>query len=237
MQIRILETGEPPDPLKSQLGDYPGMFERLLAPWSKEFSFSSTAAHKGEAMPAISEFDGLLITGSPAGVYDEYDWIGPCEDLVRHTADAGKPQVGICFGHQLMAQAFGGRTEKSDKGWGVGVHDYKLAGATDWMSPPSNRLACAVSHQDQVVEAPAGARVLGGSEFCPIGVLEFAQGPAISFQQHPEFAHDYGEALLRLRKGRIPADRADPGIASYKNHSDRELMGKWIANFFLQHAR
>ena len=96
---------------------------------------------------------------------------------------------------------------------------------------------CAVSSSTRTRCAPAGARVLGGSEFCPIGVLEFAQGPAISVQQHPEFAHDYGEALLRLRKGRIPADRADPGIASYKDHSDRELMGKWIANFFLQHAR
>jgi hypothetical protein len=70
-----------------------------------------------------------------------------------------------------------------------------------------------------------------------MGVLEYAQGPAISFQPHPEFSHDYGETLLRFRKGRIPADRADPCIASYKNRSDRELMGKWIANFFLQYER
>jgi GMP synthase-like glutamine amidotransferase len=237
MLIRILETGEPPEPLKSTFGDYPGMFERLLAPWSREFTFSSTAAHKGAAMPVLSDFDGLLITGSPAGVYDGYDWIGPCEDLVRRTAKAGKPQVGICFGHQLMAQAFGGRTEKSGRGWGVGVHDYTLNGGAEWMSPQSSRLACAVSHQDQVVEAPAGARVLGGSEFCPIGVLEFMQGPAISFQQHPEFAHDYGETLLRFRKDRIPAERAEPGLQSYKNRSDRELMAQWIANFFLQHKR
>ncbi len=237
MHIRILETGEPPEPLKEQFGSYPAMFERLLAPHSPRFSFSASAIHKGEPAPSVAEFDGLLITGSPAGVYDGHDWIEDCADLVRRTAAAGKPQVGICFGHQLMAQAFGGKAEKSDRGWGVGVHDYKINAQTAWMDPPSNRLACAVSHQDQVTAAAPGARILGGSEFCPMGVLEYAQGPAISFQQHPEFAHDYGEALLRLRKGRIPADRADPGIASYKNRSDRELMGKWIANFFLQHAR
>ena len=237
MQIRILETGEPPEPLKSQFGDYFAMFQRLLTPHTSRFSFSTTRAHEGEAMPALSEFDGLLITGSPAGVYDAYDWIEPCAELVRQTAKAGKPQVGVCFGHQLMANAFGGKAEKSDKGWGVGVHDYAIKAQTDWMDPPSNHIACAVSHQDQVTELPEGARILGGSEFCPMGVLEFAQGPAISFQQHPEFAHDYGETLLRFRKGRIPADRADPGIASYKNRSDRKLMGKWIANFFLQHAR
>lgn len=237
MHIRILETGEPPAPLNTQFGDYPAMFERLLSPHSPRLRFSSTAAHKGEALPAISEFDGLLITGSPAGVYDGHDWIAPCADLVRRTAEAGKPQVGICFGHQLMAEAFGGRAEKSEKGWGVGVHDYAIKAETDWMRPPSNRLACAVSHQDQVTALPAGARILGGSEFCPMGVLEFAQGPAISFQQHPEFAHDYGETLLRFRADRIPKDRAEPGLASYKNRTDRELMGAWIANFFLQHAR
>ena len=237
MHICILETGEPPEPLKSQFGDYPTMFEQLLSRHTSRFSYSSVAAEKGAPMPAISTFDGLLITGSATGVYDGHDWIDSCAELVRQTAKAGKPQVGICFGHQLMAQALGGKAEKSDKGWGVGIHDYKITAEAEWMNPPSNRLACAVSHQDQVTELPKGARILGGSEFCPMGVLDFAQGPAISFQQHPEFAHDYGETLLRFRKGRIPADRADPGIASYKNHSDRELMGQWIANFFLQHER
>jgi len=237
MHIRILETGEPPEPLKSQFGDYPSMLERLLSPFSPRFSFSATAMHKGARAPSLAEFDGLLITGSPAGVYEDHAWIAPCEELVRATAEAGKPQVGICFGHQLMAQAFGGKTVKSDKGWGVGVHDYAIARQEAWMDPPSSRLACAVSHQDQVVEAPEGAKVIGGSAFCPIGVLEFAQGPAISFQQHPEFAHEYGSALLRFRADRIPKDRLEPGLTSYKTRTDRDLMGRWIANFFLQHER
>ncbi|MCK5745568.1 MAG: type 1 glutamine amidotransferase, partial [Oricola sp.] len=74
MQIRILETGEPPEPLKSQFGDYPAMFERLIGPYGPRLSFSSTAAHRGEPVPQVSEFDGLLITGSPAGGYDGLDW-------------------------------------------------------------------------------------------------------------------------------------------------------------------
>ena len=86
MQIRILETGEPPEPLKSQFGDYFAMFQRLIGPHSPRFSFATTRAHQGEAMPALADFDGLLITGSPAGVYDEHDWIEPCSDLVRRTA-------------------------------------------------------------------------------------------------------------------------------------------------------
>ncbi len=242
MHIRILETGAPPAPLDREYSGYPAMFERLLTPLAPALTFSSTAIHQGGLAPAIDEFDGLLITGSAAGVYDGHDWIAPAEELVRQMADAGKPQVGICFGHQLMAQAFGGRVEKSDKGWGVGVHDYEITSAAKWMDPAQGRIACAVSHQDQVVAAPPGARILGGSEFCPNGMIDYAQGPAISLQPHPEFSHDYARALLRLRRGRIPEAIADPAMATLTGatltgKSDRDLLARWIVNFFQQNVR
>lgn len=237
MHIRILETGAPPDPLDKEFGDYPAMFERLLAPIAPGFSFSASAVHKGAPMPVLSEFDGLLITGSAAGVYEGHDWIAPSENLVRRAVKAGMPVVGICFGHQLMAQAFGGKVEKSGKGWGVGVHAYDVSGAADWMAPASVRIACTVSHQDQVIEPPKGARVLAGSDFCPYAVLEYAEGPAISFQPHPEFAHDYAEALMRLRRGRIPESAVDAGLPTLKGHSDRGLIARWIVEFFNTHRR
>ncbi|MEX6633232.1 glutamine amidotransferase-related protein [Hyphococcus lacteus] len=236
MHICILVTGEPPEPLKGQFGDYPSMFERLISPHAPQFSFSTANALTNEGLPPVSSFDGLLITGSPAGVYEEHKWIAPCEVLIKETATAGKPQVGICFGHQLMAQAFGGKAIKSERGWGVGVHRYNISNKASWMVPAANQIACAVSHQDQVIEAPSGARTLGGSEFCPAGILEYAQGPAISFQQHPEFGHDYGLSLLKLREDRIPPDRFGVGVDSYQNRTDRDLMGQWIANFFTQNA-
>lgn len=237
MHICILETGEPADRLKEQFGGYPAMFKRMLSGLFAEFSFSTTAAHKGEALPAISEFDGLLITGSPAGVYEDHDWITPAETLVRETAEADKPQVGVCFGHQLMAQAFGGKVEKSSRGWGVGVHTYKVNDAAHWMAPMQSHVTCAVSHQDQIIEPPAGAQVLGGSEFCPNSILAYAQGRSISFQPHPEFPHEFAAALIEHRKDVIPGERASQGLESLKGKSDRDLIAQWIANFFLQHER
>lgn len=185
----------------------------------------------------IDAFDGLLITGSPLAVYEGHDWIAPLEDLIRQTAAAGKPQVGICFGHQLLSQAFGGRVEKSDKGWGVGVHEYEVKDACGWMTPALAQFNCVVSHQDQVVKAPPGARVLSGSEFCPNGALQYAQGPAISFQPHPEFSHEYADALLRTRQHHIAESVIEIALNSFKDRTDRNTLARWIVQFYKTHGR
>lgn len=237
MKIHILETGEPPVSLKNRYGGYPSMFERMLAPLSERFTFSSSAVHIDEPSPSPDNYDALLITGSPAGVYEEHDWIAGAEKSIRSTAQAQKPMVGVCFGHQLLSKSFGGRVEKSARGWGVGAHDYELNAETDWMTPRAARITCAVSHQDQVIEPPVGARVLGGSDFCPNGVLEYAQAPAISFQPHPEFSHEFAADLMRLRRERIPAGLIETGLQSLRSGSDRELIARWIATFLLQNAR
>ena len=158
----------------------------------------------------------------------------PSRSVVRAAARGGKPQAGICFGHQLMAQAFGGKVEKSEKGWGVGVHLYHVHEAAPFMAPLKQEIACAVSHQDQVVAPPEGARVLAGSRFCPNGALAYAQGPAVSFQMHPEFGHDFAGDLLNARSDRIPEGVAETALESLKGSSDRDLLGEWVVNFFNQ---
>ena len=234
MRFAIIETGQAPPSVRERHPSYADMMARMLTPLIPDLSILCARPYLGEDLPAPNAFDAMLLTGSPAGVYERHSWIAPLENLVRAAAEANRRQIGICFGHQLMAQALGGRVEKSDKGWGVGVHRYKVSGGARWMDPPQNEIACVVSHQDQVIELPPGASTLAGSQFCPHGIISYAQGPAISFQMHPEFDHDFAADLMEVRRERL-GSAADDGLASLRGSSDRQLLARWIANF-LRHG-
>lgn len=236
MRIAIFETGAPPAPLVPAHGDYPLMFERLLAPVGAPLDFFTARIASGDPMPRLSDLEGLLVTGSPAGVYEDHSWIEPLKELVCRAAQARRPAVGVCFGHQLMAEAFGGRVERSAKGWGVGVQDYDVCAAEPWMRPAPARIASTASHQDQVVRPPPGARILASSDFCPYAALAYAQGPAISFQMHPEFSRDYARALLDLRKERFSPALYETARSSLARRTDSDVMARWITRFFMENA-
>src|SRR5438270_3339005 len=159
MKLAILETGRPPGTLASQFGDYAGMFGQLLGP---EFEVESFDVEGGELPRDPSAHGAYLITGSPAGVYDPLPWIAPLMDFIRAAQDAR--MVGICFGHQVMAEALGGHVEKSNKGWGAGLHQYQVVADLPWMDGASE-IAVPASHQDQVVVQPPNTEVTTQSAF------------------------------------------------------------------------
>lgn len=234
MQVKkliVAETGQAPGNLPAQFGGYGQMMTTMLAPLMPDTVFQTDRVFGGDPLSPPQPGAGLLITGSPAGVYDDDLWITALEQSVRDYIAAGCPVVGICFGHQLMTQALGGVVEKSPKGWGVGVHTYDAVGAEWPWSEGPRRFSCAVSHQDQVISLPDGARRIAGSAFCPNGVISYAEGRALSFQMHPEFEPDFGLALLNARTDRIAEDAAQLARASYDVSSDRGSLARWIAQF------
>ncbi len=231
MKLTIIETGQVPAPIRADWPDYPAMFASLLGEADPSLAFETVALERGAPLPDPAGLDAVLLTGSPAGVYDPEPWIAPLLDFIRWAAAEGTPAIGICFGHQAMAQAFGGKVVKSDKGWGVGRHVYDRVAPAPWMGePPPERLALLVSHQDQVVAAPPGASVLARSDFTPYAALSYAAGPAISFQGHPEFTPAYAQALYGLRRAAL-GPRHDEAIASLEAPLDSGRVAAWMTTF------
>jgi GMP synthase-like glutamine amidotransferase len=230
MKIGILETGSPPAPLDQTYAPYPAMMQQMLVDAGFPIEVQAFDVRAGELPDGPEGFDGFLVTGSPAGVYDDLPWIEPLKAFLQ-SAKGRTKLVGICFGHQIMAEAFGGRVEKSPKGWGIGLHRYDVVGQERWLDG-SRPVSVPVSHQDQVVEVPPGARVVAGSVFTPNGVLAYGDQPAISMQHHPEFSAEYAKALIERRRGAAVAeDVAAPAIASLDAPNDNRRVAGWIGRF------
>ena len=230
MKIAVLETGAPPEALRPRFGDYPAMFRGLLG---DGYDWSSYDVRAGRWPAAPEDHDAHLVTGSAAGVYDGDPWIDSLMGFLRQAKGRAR-LVGVCFGHQAMAEAFGGRVIKSPRGWGVGLHEYRVRAHERWMDPV-DRIAAPASHQDQVVELPDGARVVAASEFSPFGMLAYDDHPAISIQLHPEFDPAYAAALVESRRGtRYTNEQADAAIASLGRPYDRSRIGAWIDRFLRQ---
>ncbi|UMY15974.1 type 1 glutamine amidotransferase [Methylobacterium organophilum] len=230
MKIAILETGHPPKRLAGRFPSYGRMTADLVG-GGHDYRLIDVQAEGLPEDPAA--FDGYMITGSPAGVYDPDPWIVDLLGFLRGL-DPRQKLVGICFGHQALAQAFGGHVEKSDRGWGLGLHSYTVAERLPFMDE-AERIAVPVSHQDQVVRLPPAARVIAGSAFTPYGALAYSDRAALSFQCHPEFAPDYARALTDGH----PAAEQDPdfvrrALTSLEAPHDSQRVGGWIRQFLAE---
>ena len=224
MRIAILETGKPPADLAGRFGTYPTMFADLLGPGFDTVTFDVAA---GELPARPEDYPAYLVTGSPVGVYEDHPWIGPLKAFLR--AAKGRARiVGICFGHQIMAEAFRGKVEKPDRGWGVGVRTLDVKARRPFMNGEA-AVSVPASHQDQIVVPPPHAEVLAGNDFSPFGMLAYTDQPALSMQFHPEFDPAFAKALIESRRARLPDP--DAAIASLDHPNDSACVGGWIREF------
>jgi len=228
-RITIIETGLVSEPTRARFGSFPQMFERMIRTADASIGVDTVSALNGKPLPDPTTLQAILLTGSPAGVYDDLDWIAPLEDFVRRAYAAQTPMAGICFGHQLMAQALGGVVQKSDKGWGIGRHVYDIARGNGVID--GEHIAIAASHQDQVIAPPPGARTIMSSAFTEHAGLLYGNGSALSVQPHPEFDTGFAHLCCDIRKGHAPAELIAQAKATLAEPVDNARLGSAITRF------
>lgn len=225
MKIGILQTGLAPVELAPTMGEYPDMFERFLSGYGFEFQAYNVLDH--EFPKSGDDADGWLITGSKHGAYEDHDWIAPLEDLIRDIYAKHIPLVGVCFGHQIIAQALGGKVEKFHGGWSIGHSEYIMEGLE--APVPLNAW-----HQDQVVKIPEGARVVGTSDFCENAMLAYGD-KVLTVQPHPEFQDDFIDGLIEHRaKGVVPDDLQEEAKARIGHPKQSQLIADMFAEILKQ---
>ena len=230
MRIGLLETGRTSAELTARHGSFPAMFRVLFGPLAPALEFRDYAALDGELPATTRECDAYLITGSQYGINERLAWMAPLQDFARAVRADDRRLVGICFGHQLLADAFGGSVAKADEGWGVGMQRYDVRASRPWMAPPARSFANIVLHQDQVTIPPPEAELLAGNDFCPFAMLQIGAN-VLTLQSHPELTAALTAEVLDLRRREIGEARAQAALASLRHENDAELVAGWLLRF------
>jgi len=233
MKAAILQCDRVLERFRQRFGDYPDMIREMFADAGHgDIDFHVWDCEQQSYPEDASNYDFFITTGSKADAHGDEAWI---RRLIDYTADLdrqGRKLIGICFGHQVMALALGGRVERSDKGWGVGIAHNRMVAQPGWMRQTSDHLDLIVSHRDQVTQLPGrGETVIAESDFCPFFMLQW-NDHFLSVQGHPEWNRDYARALLEDRRGRIPDQVIEAGLAALNERApDNRLFAGWIMDF------
>lgn len=228
--INLLLCDTFPGLLPESIPSHEYLFEKRFHFVDLNIIFKVFRALDGE-LPEHPAADELyLITGSNNAAYDTLPWILDLQDWIRKTAILQVPMVGICFGHQVIAQALGGRVERYAGGWGVGIREMEVLDADLLPFFPDKKMRLIVNHHDQVMELPEGAIPLATSDFCRYEGFRIGHH-ILTFQGHPEFTVDYERHLILNH-----AEDEDDAVKrrALETLEEMEHQGEVVAEFLLK---
>ena len=237
MRIGILETDTLQPDIEEKYGSYAEMFQSLFLSVNDQLEFTVYPVIESIYPENMDECDAYLITGSKSSAYDKEPWIKQLQNYIVALHKHRRKLIGICFGHQIIAQALGGLTEKSKKGWAVGNSISNVEQTKPWMGDvmtnAKKQFSLLVSHQDQVTSLPAQAELIATTIFCPNASFQIANH-ILTFQGHPEFSADYLIYLMNKRRDIIGEEKYKKAMDSLQNDQDALLVALWIVNFIHQ---
>lgn len=234
MKIGILDADHLSPSIIKKYGCYADRFIELLSPSQnilpESLYFNRYTVFDYEYPQSIDECDAYIITGSQYSTYDNLEWIKQLEEYIRLLHQHKKKLIGICFGHQVIAQSLGGKVEKNNKGWEIGITATHITESFEWMRPKREFFFSIVSHQDQVTHLPDQAINFAETNICPISGF-YIENHILAFQGHPEFSKDYVKLIIKLESRNLTNEQRQSAIASLQQSDDHELIGNWILNF------
>lgn len=236
LDIGLLLCDDVPEDGRERFGDYAGMFSRAISAVDQDIRLTPYDAYLGELPPRPEDHAGYLISGSGASVFEDKAWIRDTMEFVRRCQDARIRVVGICFGHQLIAHALGGRTVRADNGWGFGIHSARLTDNPDWIGADDPEFRLVVIHQDQVDVLPPGFSTVAGNEFCPHSVIT-DHDLMLGIQGHPEFSKEYCAYRADFRRDLIGEAKYRETMEQLANNDTQsgDVFG-WVSRFFRRAA-
>lgn len=208
--ILILKAGSTVPAVREKVGDFDDWFKRGIGAPERRFVVVDVQA--GERPGAPSDYAGLVITGSPSSMTVDEPWYADGLAFLRRAVEIDLPTLAVCFGHQMLAVALGGRVEPNPGGREIGTVQVELtdAGSKDPLfAGLPGVVTVQATHEDAVTELPAGAVLLAGNELCP--VQAFAIGRSVrAVQWHPEFSLRVIRGYIEARAQVIEAEGIDP---------------------------
>lgn len=232
MKVGILQCDHVPSQLRARHGDYDTFFMDLLS--DEQIEFITFPVVDGVFPDSTSDADGWLITGGAFSASDPHEWIARLKEFVRSVYEQQQPLIGVCLGHQIIAEALGGRVERSSAGFTAGPveytrHDFDTQHvALTW-------------HEDEVTVLPKGAKVVGASDRCSFAILRYGN-TVLSYQGHPEIKPAFLLDLLEVQGDILPdAMQANvlrsPNVPSSTNAFATEMKALFLQNKALEQAR